>query len=249
MPRSTLVSPLAQPKVQPLFAQIRELIVERIKSGEWKPGEPLPSETEFGVFYNVSQGTVRKAIAEMAAENLVVRFRGKGTFVTSQSEEREHSHFFHLVPDDGAKEPPTTRQVACRRRKASKEIAAKLGLEPGVEVSVITRVRHIRGKPRVFETITVSDAFLPDLCASSPDSLPNELYPHYEQVYDIRVIEAEEHLKAIAASEEEAAMLGVETGAPLLEIDRVALTYERKPVEWRRSLCNSDGYHYVSKLK
>jgi GntR family transcriptional regulator len=65
----------------PLYQQIKALITQSLQSGEWKPGELIPSEVELANRFKVSQGTVRKAIDELAAENLVMRKQGKGTFV------------------------------------------------------------------------------------------------------------------------------------------------------------------------
>lgn len=239
----------AQPVVRPLFAQIEDLIVARVTAGEWKPGEPLPSESEFAAFYNVSQGTVRKAIAQMAADNLVVRFRGKGTFVASHTIERERSHFFHLLRDDGAKELPKSVLISACRRQATREIAGRLGIEAGAMVAIVERMKVIGDVPRVFETVVVPDKTFPDLCKSVADALPSELYPHYETVYGVRVIRAEERLKAVAATERDAELLRVAAGSPLLEIDRLAMTYGDVPVEWRRDRCNTESHFYQSSLR
>src|SRR5690349_24489175 len=77
-------SPLT-PAFSPLYQQIKVLILQSLQAGEWKPGESIPSEMDLAARFRVSQGTVRKAIDELAAENLVVRRQGKGTF---RSEER-----------------------------------------------------------------------------------------------------------------------------------------------------------------
>lgn len=244
-----MAKPLDQPVMRPLFSQIEDLIVERLTAGEWKPGEPLPSEQEFADFYSVSQGTVRKAIAKMATDNLVVRFRGKGTFVASHTMEREHSHFFHLYRDDGVKELPETRPVSCRRCAASPDMENRLTLEPGATVTVVERLRIIDGAPQVFETIVVSDTMFPGLCDFLGRALPNELYPLYETQFGVRVVRAEERLKAVAASPREAEALILPVGAPLLEIDRVAMTYGDVPVEWRRSRCNTEDHFYLSRLR
>ena len=116
------------PAFRPLFAQIKELIVERIRAGEWQAGNPLPSEHEFAQHYNVSQGTVRKAVAEMAADNLVERYRGKGTFVASHTDAREHSRFFHIVRNDGVKQLPGSQPLSCQRSQATQENQKLLGL-------------------------------------------------------------------------------------------------------------------------
>ncbi|MBL6959055.1 MAG: GntR family transcriptional regulator [Rhodospirillales bacterium] len=233
---------------QPLYFQIKEMIVERVKSGEWKEGEPLPSEFEFARLYNVSQGTVRKAIAEMADEKLVVRFRGKGTFVATHTNEREHSHFFHIVGNDCVKRLPGTRMLTCYRQKATKDIQAHLDLAAGAPVVVLERLRIVDDKPIIFETITVSEKRFPGLCSLLEDQLPNELYPLYESKYKTRVIRAEECIRSITANEREAEALGIEVGMPLLEIDRVAISINDKPVEWRRSHCFTQDYHYQNSL-
>jgi len=236
------------PSFQPLFSQIKERIIDRVKSGEWKEGEPLPSEFEFGRYYNVSQGTVRKAIAEMTDEKLVVRFRGKGTFVATHTNEREHSHFFHIVGDDCVKRFPGTRMLTCRRRKANKEIEAHLNLAKGEPVVVIERLRIIDNLPVIFETITVSENRFPGLCSSLQENLPNELYPLYESNYQTRIVRAEECIRSVTANEREAEVLGIDVGMPLLEIDRLAVSIDDRPVEWRRSHCYTLNYHYQNSI-
>ena len=91
------VNPPAQthsPTFSPLYRQIRGLILRSLESGEWGPGELIPSESELAERFGVSQGTVRKAIDEMAAENLLIRRQGKGTFVATHAD--PHSFFRFL---------------------------------------------------------------------------------------------------------------------------------------------------------
>jgi len=71
------------PAFSPLYQQIKTLLVRSLQAGEWKPGEAIPSEMDLAARFKVSQGTVRKAIDELAAENLLVRRQGKGTFVAT----------------------------------------------------------------------------------------------------------------------------------------------------------------------
>src|SRR5579863_1126403 len=72
----------------PLYEQIKALITQYLVAGKWSPGEPIPSELELASRYRVSQGTVRKAIDELAAANILVRRQGKGTFVATHTAER-----------------------------------------------------------------------------------------------------------------------------------------------------------------
>src|SRR5258707_13395026 len=84
------------PDFRPLYAQVRALMIRRMVRGEWRPGDILPSEGRLAVEFGVSQGTVRKALDEMAAQNLVVRQQGRGTFVAQHSEAHALFHFFHI---------------------------------------------------------------------------------------------------------------------------------------------------------
>src|SRR3569623_310751 len=116
----------ATPAFSPLYQQIKGLILQSLQAGEWKPGAAIPSEMDLAARYRVSQGTVRKAIDELAAENLVVRRQGKGTFVATHAEQHVQYRFLRLVPDSGDldSEGPAHRTVLeCRRIRASAEIA------------------------------------------------------------------------------------------------------------------------------
>src|SRR6476619_2068423 len=102
----------ATPSFRPLYEQIKILLTQSLVSGEWKPGEAIPSEIELASRFRVSQGTVRKAIDELAAENIVVRRQGKGTFVASHTEEQaSHFRFLRIRRDDGVDEYPKSRLV------------------------------------------------------------------------------------------------------------------------------------------
>ena len=239
---------ILKPAARPLFAQIKELIVERIRAGEWQAGNSLPSEHEFAAHYNVSQGTVRKAIAEMAAENLVDRFRGKGTFVASHTDAREHSRFFHIVGNDGVKKLPGSQPISCERSKASKKTQDILKLLNNATIVAAERLRLINEVPVILETITVSDEMFPGIYDLWSGKTPNEFYPLYETKYGIRVIGAKEKLSSVTASNRTAHLLGVEPGIPLLLIDRLAYTFGNEPVERRVSQCNTTDYHYLSEL-
>src|SRR5206468_11202328 len=105
----------ASPTFSPLYQQIKALITQSLQSGEWKPGELIPSEVELAGRFKVSQGTVRKAIDELSAENLVVRRQGKGTFVATHHEARAQFRFLRLMPDGGEAHHPENRIVEVKR--------------------------------------------------------------------------------------------------------------------------------------
>ena len=125
----TLAAGVATPAFSPLYQQIKVLMLQSLQSGEWKPSAAIPSEIELAQRFKVSQGTVRKAVDELAAENLLVRRQGKGTFVATHAERTVQYRFLKLFPDNGDpnSEGPAQRQIIdCKRLRASTDVARAL---------------------------------------------------------------------------------------------------------------------------
>lgn len=238
----------ATPDFRPLYSQIKELLIKRLAAGEWRPGAALPSETALAQEYGVSQGTLRKALNALEAERLVERRQGKGTFVTRHSAKRSLFQFFHLVGMGGERQLPVSQALHCRSGTATRAEREALALAAGAPVTRIQRVRHLDGQPVISEHISVPTALFPDLQDCAPEALPNTLYEMYESRYGVVVVRARERLRAVTASAQEASLLGVAPGSPLLEIDRSALNIEKRPVEWRVSHCNTDHHYYLNDL-
>ncbi|MET0314669.1 MAG: GntR family transcriptional regulator [Hansschlegelia sp.] len=231
---------------RPLYRQVRDRLIRRLVDGVWAPGEPLPSEFQLAAELGVSQGTVRKALDAMAAENLVVRRQGRGTFVARHDEERIMFQFFKLVCDDGRRSFPQSKVLALSAGKANAAEREALKLGKDDRVIRIRRLRSIDGAPVIIENIALPDAMFPGLAAME---VPNNLYGLYAVHFGITVASTREQLKAVALPETDASTLGVAPGAPALKIDRLALSLERQPVEWRVSTCLTDKVHYLSELR
>jgi GntR family transcriptional regulator len=246
---STGVSAAQSPDFRPLYAQVRTLMIDRMVRGEWRPGDILPSEGRLAVEFGVSQGTVRKALDEMAAQNLVVRQQGRGTFVAQHSQSQALFHFFHIRDENGVKELPTGRVLSLRGARANRDQAARLALPPRARVWEILRLRALRGQPVILERIAIPADLFPDLELPIDCELPDELYILYQEKFAITVARAEEKLRAVAADALDAKALGVARDSPLLEIDRIALSLDGIPVEWRLSRCNSAHHHYYSEIE
>jgi len=234
------------PARQPLYAQVRALILRRLIDGVWRPGTMLPSEIQLGVDFNVSQGTVRKALDALVAENLVIRRQGRGTFVAEHDTDRALFHFFHMVGENAERQLPNSRVLFCRYGKASATEAAQLNLLKSDVVARIKRVRALAGVPAIVETIVVSEALFPDI--GQDGDLPNTIYELYERRYQVIVARAEERLRATAAESSVAELLEIEAGTPLLEIDRTAYSLDGAAVEWRLSLCETKSHYYLAEL-
>jgi len=236
------------PSFRPLYEQIKILLTQSLVSGEWKPGEAIPSELDLAARFRVSQGTVRKAIDELAAENIVVRRQGKGTFVASHAEPSYQYRFLRVMPDTGEKLHPQNLFFGLERGKASAEAAHALGLKPGATVLSFKRVMSFSGRPVIFDEIVFAASQFPGLTLAELEEFNGSVYSFYETVFGVRMIRAEERLRAVAADSVAAAHLKVAPGAPLLCVDRIAFTYGDKPVEWRRGLCVTEGFSYLNEL-
>ncbi len=238
----------ATPDFKPLYLQVKDLMIQRLAAGAWRPGEALPSEFGLAAEFKVSQGTVRKALDELAAQNLLVRQQGKGTFVAQHTPQRALFHFFHLVSDDGARALPGSRVLSLRSAKGNPGETRRLGLKPGTRVIRLKRVRLLDGQPAIFERIALPAARFPNFVRRLPTDVPNEVYRYYEDVYGVTVARAVEKLKAVAATAEEARAIGLKKDAPLLEIDRIAYALDGSAVEWRLSRCSTAHHHYLSEI-
>ncbi|WP_233870992.1 GntR family transcriptional regulator [Paraburkholderia adhaesiva] len=236
------------PTFSPLYQQIKGLITQSLESGEWKPGEIIPSEVELASRYKVSQGTVRKAIDELAAENLLVRRQGKGTFVATHNEERAQFRFLRLLADDGAEHPHISKLLECRRLRATAEIARQLELKPADPVVQIRRLLQFDGENTVLDEIWLPGAVFRGLTIERLADYKGPLYAMFEAEFGTRMIRATEKIRAVAAEPAVADLLSVPTGFPLLSVERVSYTYGDRPVEVRRGWYVTTGYYYQNDL-
>lgn len=236
------------PTFSPLYQQIRELITKSLASGEWGPGDIIPSESELAERFGVSQGTVRKAIDEMAAENLLVRRQGKGTFVDTHDDPRSFFRFLRLAANDG--KPLTLKSVPleCWRAKAGTDVARTLALEPGAPIIILRRLLQNGDQPAVFDELYLPGELFTDLTLDILKSSELSLYSLFESRYSVRMIRADERLRAISADRVSAQLLQVAEGSPLLLVERVTYTYGNKPVEWRRGFYSTQNFYYHNEL-
>lgn len=238
----------ASPAFSPLYQQVKALMTRELQAGVWRPGQAIPSEIELAARFKVSQGTVRKAIDELAAENLLVRRQGRGTFVATHAEEQTQFRFLRLTPDDGAAGGTTRRFIDCRRMRAPADVVRALGLRSGDAAIEIRRVLSMRGAPVVLDDIWLPAVLFKGLTAERLSAYQGPMYHLFESEFGVRMLRAEEKLRAVAADETASQWLGVAPGTPLLSVERLSLTYGDKPVELRRGLYNTASHHYRNEL-
>ncbi|HRH87638.1 MAG TPA: GntR family transcriptional regulator [Rubrivivax sp.] len=236
------------PAFSPLYQQIKDLLTRSLSVGEWKPGEALPSEPELAQRFQVSQGTVRKALDALTAEGVLVRRQGKGTFVATHAEAQVQYRFLRLMPDHGPRQAMQRRFLELKRLRAGADIARALDLKSGDGVLQLRRLLLAGDTPVVLDDIWLPARLFKGLTAERLSAYRGPMYGMFEADFGVQMIRAEEQIRAVAAGAAEAAVLGVAPGAPLLLVERRSFTYAGRPVELRRGLCRTEAHYYRNEL-
>lgn len=234
-------------KREPLYLLVQQKLMRRLIEGDWSPGHLLPSEMELAAQLGVSQGTVRKALDAMTAASLLVRHQGKGTFVAQPEETELMFKFFRLLPDNGEQQHPTSTLIEMKIEQAAPNIARSLGLRSNARVRCIDRVRLLGGTPVIYEKIYIPHARFPNW--PEKDVVPNNIYMLFSEKWGITITRADEELRAISANPKTAKALGCKQGTPILEICRVAVDLENRPVELRISHCLTNNFYYSAAVR
>lgn len=242
------------PAFSPLYQQIKALLVHSLQTGEWLPGQAIPSELELAARFKVSQGTVRKAIDELATDNLLVRRQGKGTFVATHAEAQTQYRFLRLTPDAGTPPGLSRRLLDCRRMRPPAEVARTLQLKPGDNALQVRRLLLAdaadggAAQPVVLDDLWLPGPLFKGLTQERLAAWRGPMYGMFESEFSVRMIRAEEKLRAVAAVAEDAVLLAVAAGTPLLSVERLSFTYGDRPVELRRGLYLTTRHHYRNEL-
>ncbi len=224
------------------------MIVAKIATGEWAAGAAIPTEAELARDADVAVGTVRKAVDLLAAEGVLAREQGRGTFVRRPSLDRSLFRFFRLEGDAG-RQVPTAKILRRRRGPCPATPSAALGLEQGTQALRIDRLRLDGDAPLLLEEIWLPlDRFEP--IAELPIAeFGDLLYPVYERLCGEVVALADETLTVETATPAHAAALDLPAGSPVVVIERIARGYDRHPIEWRRSHGPADRFRYRVEIR
>jgi GntR family transcriptional regulator len=186
----------------------------------------------------------------MAAQNLVVRQQGKGTFVNASSMRHSTYRFFRVLPKAReAMDPPTTDFTLVETAQGTDLERERLKM-PADQSEVVrsVRLRRFAGVPKIVERVVQPAYLFPGLGELYKELQPETTYGLLERRYRVLVVKVTERLTAVAASREDAALLGIKVRTPLLEIDRIATAIDGQLVEWRLSRCVTDAHEYVAEL-
>lgn len=231
----------------PAYAQLRDELATRIASGEWKPDEAIPSENRLAAEYQLSVGTVRKAVEQLVVEGLLERRRGSGTFLRRPAFQASLFRFFQVRGAEG--EPtsiPASRLLARLRVRAPKSVAAALGAE---DVIRIVRIRSLSDAPVLAEEIFIPTALFPGFEGLAEAEFGPLLYPLYAERFGVFITRAVDELSFSVADQKRARHLGIAEGDPVAVIERTAFDLESRPVEWRRAYGSAHQFRYRTEIR
>lgn len=232
----------------PLYRVVKRSLLTAIESGGCAPGQTLPSETEIAGAMGVSIGTLRRAVDELAAEHILVRRQGRGTFVATHGTDRFLFQFFHVERTDGLREAPVVELVSFERTRADDEPAQALQLRVGDAVIRIENRLRLQGSAVIYDRLTLPATLFKGLTEKRFRERPGTIYQFYQSDFGITVVHASERARATAADRHAARVLGLPPGQPVMRVRRTAFTFGERPVEHRVSIIDTAHHDYVHQL-
>ena len=236
------------PISKPLYQQVKAHLIRRVLQGEWKPGECLPSEMKLAEAYALSQGTVRKAIEELAQDGLVSRHAGRGTFVTSHKGDYRPFRFHRFQSEMGQLLTENKLDyISFSTGAASIRPSKALQLSANATVTELVRVRNLDDQPALLERIVLGTELCPGFESIVIAEEPNSIYLALERHYNLLIVRVDERVRSRLAGPDEERHLNLQPGTPILEVERIAYSLGNEPVEWRISSCETGQVHYCNR--
>ncbi|QBD78799.1 GntR family transcriptional regulator [Ktedonosporobacter rubrisoli] len=231
----------------PRYYQLKEVMREKIRSGEWKPGDLIPSERELGEQYGISRMTARQAITELVNEGLFYREQGKGTFVSRHKITQQLIRLTGFTEDIQARgQRPSTKTLSAQMVLADEATAERLHVKQGRQLFRLHRLRLADDEPLAIETSLI--CFIGCEKLLEDDLEQNSLYQLLETKYGLPPIEAEQELEAGLASNDEAQVLRIPVGSPVLFTRRTTYTERNQPIEYAKSVYCGSKYTFYTRM-
>ncbi len=232
----------------PRYYQLKEILRERIRSGEWKPGSLIPSERELSEKYGISRMTARQAITDLVNEGIFYREQGKGTFVSNRKITQQLIHLTGFTEDIRARgQLPSTKVLSAEMSPADEATAEKLRIEPGTLIFRLQRLRLADDEPLAIEVSQIHFKGCERLLEE--DLEHNSLYRVLESRFGIMLMEADQELEAGLVENDEAQLLSISPGSPVLFTRRTTYTERNQPIEYAKSMYCGHKYTFYTHMK
>ena len=232
----------------PFYIQVVDALSDHIENNKILPGEKLPGEVELCSIFDVSRTVIRQSLQVLENKGVIYREKGRGTFVAqpkiSEGLFQELTGFYQDMIAKGHR--PRSIVLKQERVNVGPKVAAYLNLEPGDDVIQIDRVRYVDQEPVVLVTTFIPYHLCPELL--NVDLTERSLYGYLEDEHGLFISRGKRFLEAVVAKQQEADLLDVEVGAPLIQLNSVSYLQDDQPVEYFHALHRGDRSRFETEL-
>ena len=230
------------------YKRVKYALTELLRQNKWQHSQAIPSEPLLAARFQVSVGTIRRAVNELVIENILIREQGRGTFVVSRTSDYMLNAFFRIESHQGKRELPSSKLLSFEKVKATNQIASTLKLKPREAIYRVRTLLSIKNKPALVDETYLPVRLFANLKESYFSDRDGTLYGLFQQVYGITVLNIHETIEAQSASEGVAQLLGMKAHSPILCVRRVAFAYKGLPIDMRTRYIHSEKYRYFNNL-
>lgn len=242
------LSALDRTSVLPLYYQIQQKLLNQIRSGMLKAGDPVPSEEEIAARLGVSRMTARQALKSLRDMGVTYTERGRGTFVSVNKLEKNIRQVLSFTEEMAARGlRPTSKMLSFETLEAGEEIAAALHIPAGESLFKLQRIRMADKSPMGIEGSYIPQRLCPDLLKVFDPT--TSLYQVLAERYGIQMSTADEVVEAALAGASEARLLQIQKGSPVFVFTRVSCVQSGRPVEYVKSTYRADRYKITHRLR
>ena len=231
----------------PLYYQVEKILYAWITK-ELKPGSVIPGEKDLCDAFQVSRSVIRQALSDLTNKGIIKRYRGIGTVVVQPKiDERLVSKltgFYADMVSQGIK--PKTKVLQKEIVKADEVLAQYLSIKPNDRVIKIHRLRYIEEEPILLVTTFLPFSLFPKLL--DEDLEDQSLYGVLENKYGIKLLWGERTIEAISADSQDAKLLGISKGDPLLFLRSITYAEQDIPVEYYEAKHRADRTRFIARL-
>lgn len=232
----------------PYYIQLIDILKEKITSGEWRPGDQIPSEPELCELYGVSRTVVRQALQQMEYDQLIQRKKGKGTFIAepkiNESLIQKLTGFYQDMRDRGHN--ITTNVLRNEIIPAPPKVARFLNIHPDDKVLCIERLRFVDDEPIVLVTTYLPDALCHEVVRF--DLSKRSLYDILENELGFELSHGRRTIEAVRANKREALLLQVSENDPMILLDSVTYLKNGTPIEYYHAIHRGDRSRFEVEL-
>jgi GntR family transcriptional regulator len=231
----------------PLHQQLYEILRRKILQDEWQVGDMIPPEPELMERYDLSRITVRRGLNRLANEGLIYRQQGRGSFVAERTLEQGLTRIVSFTEDMNQRSLiPRTEVLFSDLVPAPDDVAERLGLQPGVEMARLERLRIANDEPLSIEESFLAHSYCPGIL--DEDFADSSLRESLDANFGIRIVRAKQIIRAVRASTRQARLLAITARSPLLFVERVSYSQQNQPVEFLRIYYRGDRYSLFNEL-